>query len=309
MPNYLVTGGAGFIGGSIARTLVEQGESVRVIDNFCEGKRENLADIADRIDLREADIRDAEAVAAAMQGIDYVTHQAALKTVPSSVAQPMEYNDVNVNGTLCLLLAARDAGVKRFVFASSSAVYGESPTIPKHEEMPPLPVSPYGVTKLAAEFYLRMFPALYGLETVCLRYFNVFGPRQDPKSQYAAVIPNFITRLLAGEPPMIDGDGEQTRDFTFIADTVRANLLACTAPGIAGRVFNIAGGAQTSINELAAIIAEIIGVDIAPVHSADRVGDIKHSVADISAARRSLGFEPSISIQDGLRRTIDWFRK
>ncbi len=309
MALYLVTGGAGFIGSSLCHALVARGDMVRVLDNFATGRAENLAALEGKIELVRGDICSPETVRAAMQGVDYVLHQAALPSVQRSIDNPRETDRVNVAGTLEVLTAAREAQVKRVVFAASSSVYGESPTLPKVETMVPDPLSPYAVSKLAAEAYCRVFFHNYGLETVALRYFNVFGPRQDPKSHYAAVIPRFVTAALAGEPPTVYGDGEQSRDFCFIENCVEANLLACTAPGAPGKVFNIACGTRTSLNDTLRLLSEILGRPIQPNHQPPRSGDIKHSLADVSRARSILGYTGKISFAEGLARTVAWFRQ
>lgn len=308
MTRYLITGGAGFIGSNLVTALVARGEAVRVADNFITGRRENLALVADRIELLEGDLAELDFARFAMQGTDYVLHQAALPSVPRSLADPLETNRAGVIATLNVLLAARENRVKRLTFASSSSVYGEAVAGPKHEGLVPAPLSPYAVSKLAAESYCRVFYAVYGLETVCLRYFNVFGPRQNPKSEYAAVIPRFISRLLAREAPTIYGDGEQTRDFTYVENVVAANLHALTAPNVAGGCFNIAMGQATSLNELARLLSEFVGVPIKPVYVPARPGDIKHSTADIGKIQRELGFRPTVSLLEGLQRTVEWYR-
>jgi len=308
MARYLVTGGAGFIGSNIVHTLVARGESVRVLDNFSTGREVNLEAVKDRIDLRRGDITDLAAVRAAMEGIDYVLHEAAIPSVPRSVEKPIESDRANVLGTLHVLVAARDAKVRRVVYAASSSAYGETPTLPKVETMAPDPLSPYALQKLAGERYCRVFWLNYGLETVSLRYFNVFGPRQDPQSQYAAVIPRFVNAYLDGVPATVYGDGEQSRDFCFIENTVEANLLACTAPDVAGRTFNIACGERVSLLGVLDTLAEILGRRIPPRHEPARTGDIKHSLADISAARQALGYGARIKFAEGLRRTVDWYR-
>jgi UDP-glucose 4-epimerase len=306
MATYLVTGGAGFIGSNIVAELVKRGETVRVLDNFSTGHRANLASVQDQIELIEGDLRSEGMVRAAVKGIDFVLHQAALPSVPRSIADPLTSNAVNVTGTLTLLQAARQAGVKRLVQASSSSVYGDNPALPKQETMATRPLSPYAISKLAAEQYGRVFWQLYGFETVALRYFNVFGPRQDPSSQYAAVIPRFITAMRQGQPPTIYGDGRQSRDFTFIDNVVQANLLACTAPGAAGGVFNIACGQRYSLLDLVARLAEITGRPAEAHHTDPRPGDVPHSQADISLARTKLGYEPAVTLAAGLARTVDW---
>lgn len=309
MASYLVTGAAGFIGSNLVRALLSRGETVRGLDNFSNGKRENLEEVAGKIDFREADLRDPKAVASACDGIDYVLHQAALGSVPRSIANPVESNDSNVNGTLNLLVAARDAKVKRLVYASSSSAYGDTPTLPKHEDMPTSPISPYAISKLASELYVRTFYKIYGLPTVCLRYFNVFGPRQNADSQYSAVLAKFITGMLKREQPVIFGDGEQSRDFTFIDNTVAANLLAATAPEekVAGQVFNIATGERHSLNETFAILQSLTGYEGPAEYGPARSGDVQHSLADISRAREFLGYEPLVSFREGLRLTVAWY--
>lgn len=309
MPKYLVTGGAGFIGSHLVEHLVRAGQSVRVLDNFLTGKRANLESLLGKIELFEGDIRDADVCRQACHGVDVVFHQAALPSVPVSVADPVTSHNCNVNGTLNVLVAARDAKVRRLVYAASSSAYGDAPTSPKVETMPSLPLSPYAVQKLAGEMYARAFAVCYGLETISLRYFNVFGPRQDPKSQYAAAIPAFVTALLRGQPPTIYGDGEQTRDFTYIENVVRANLAAAAAPKVNGEVVNVACGESISLNRTIAKINELIGGTIRPIYAPARQGDIKHSMADISAARQLIGFEPAVGFEEGLRRSIDWYRK
>jgi len=309
--NYLVTGGAGFIGSNLVEALLQQGHTVRVLDNFSTGKRENLAPFHHRIDLLEGDLTVLDDVRRAVQDVEVVFHQGAIPSVPKSIADPLASHEANVTGTLNVLIAAREMGVRRVVFASSSSVYGDqNPHLAKTEAMNPCPISPYGVAKLAAEHYCRVFHAVYGLETVALRYFNVFGPRQDPASMYAAVIPRFITALLAGQPPIIYGDGEQTRDFTYVGNVVQANLLAATAPAeqVAGEVFNVAMGRQTSLNVLVEMLRHIIGSEVSPLYDAPRPGDIRHSRADISKARRCLEYEPHISLDEGLRLTVEWYR-
>ncbi|MCZ2097453.1 MAG: SDR family oxidoreductase [Anaerolineae bacterium] len=304
---YLVTGGAGFIGSHMAGALLDGGHRVRVVDNFSTGKRENLAHVADRIDLRAISITDRAALAEAMDGVDYVFHLAALASVPRSVADPLGSNEHNVTGTLNVLLAARDAGVKRVVYAGSSSAYGNVESEYKSEDMLPQPLSPYAVAKLAAEHYCQTFTEVYGLETVTARYFNVFGPRQDPLSTYAAVIPKFITAMLDGHPPVVEGDGLQSRDFTYIANVVHGNLLACHTPGVAGETFNIAVGGRISLLEMIDALNAIMGTQIEPVFTDPRPGDVRHSRASIEKARARLGFEPQVSFEDGLARTVAWY--
>jgi len=309
MAEYLVTGGAGFIGSHLVHALAGAGRSVRVLDNLATGSWANLEAVADRIEWIEGDLRDGAAVEEAVRGVRYVLHQAALASVPRSVDDPLTSDAVNVGGTLRLLDAARRAGVKRLVFASSSSIYGDSPSLPKVESMPPDPLSPYALQKLAGETYFRLFHRLYGVETIALRYFNVFGPRQNPQSQYAAVIPLFITRLLAGERPIVYGDGEQTRDFSHVANVVEANLAALAAPAAAlGGVYNVACGERISLNELLRVIGEELGVRPDPIYAAPRPGDVRHSLADIRAARAALGYAPSVGTREGLRRTIQSYR-
>jgi UDP-N-acetylglucosamine 4-epimerase len=315
----LVTGGAGFIGSNMAEALLKRGEKVRVLDNFLTGKRSNLSfPRAEEIEIMEGDIRSPETCRKALEGMDRVIHLAALGSVPRSVEDPLLTNESNITGTLNLLVASRDCGVRRFVYASSSSVYGDQPTDsradesedpqPKVETMTPNPLSPYALSKLVGETYCRLFQRLYGLETVALRYFNVFGPRQDPESEYAAVIPRFIKALLREEKPVIYGDGRQSRDFTFVADVVRANLLACDAPSEAlGQTFNTACNRRFTLLQLLDELKSITGKDIKPVFAGARKGDIKHSMADISLARKLLGFEPEVSFRKGLEQTVSWF--
>jgi nucleoside-diphosphate-sugar epimerase len=309
MALYLVTGGAGFIGSHIVRNLVARGEEVRVVDNFLTGSRDNLSDVSKGIDLIEGDIRDAALMRKAMNGVRYCLHQAALPSVPRSIEDPHGANDINVNGTLTVLLAAKDARVDRLVYASSSSVYGDSPVLPKREDMPTQPLSPYAVNKLAGELYTRIFYSLYGLPTVSLRYFNVFGPGQNPDSPYAAVVPIFLSAMLQGKPASIHGDGEQSRDFCQVENAVSANLLACATPveRVAGKVYNIACGKSHTINELVRKLNEILGTQIHPIHNAPRSGDVKDSLADITLAKSDLGYEPFVRFDEGLGRTVEWF--
>lgn len=307
---YLVTGGAGFIGSNVTHYLVARGDTVRILDDFSTGRRENLTGIEKTIEVIDGDLRDRSAVARAVKGVRFILHFGALPSVIRSVEDPWSANDVNINGTLNLLLAARDAGVERVVFSSSSSVYGDTPVLPKQEDMIPTPLSPYALHKLAGEHYCRMFHQLYGLKTYSLRYFNVFGPRQNPKSDYAAVIPLFCKAYLEDRAPQIHGDGEQTRDFTFVEDIVRANLACCEAPeSAAGGVYNVAWGNRISINELASTIAGLLGKSMKPTHLPARAGDVRDSQADATRARKHLGWEPRVSFADGLSRTIAWYQQ
>ena len=310
MAVYLITGIGGFIGSSLARELLQCGEQVRGVDNFSTGKRENLTQILPQIDFREADILDLDAMKSACAGADYVLHQAAIPSVPKSVLDPLASNRANVDGTVNVLVAARDAKVKRLVYAASSSAYGDTPTLPKHERMMPDPISPYAVAKLASEYYLTSFYRCYGLETVALRYFNIFGPRQDPSSPYSGVLAKFITQMLNGEQPTIFGDGEQSRDFTYIDNAVEANLLACKAPTAqaAGKMFNVATGRRVTLNETFKLLQGLTLYDGSPTYGPERGGDIKHSLADISLAEKHLGYKPKVSFEGGLRRTVDWYR-
>jgi nucleoside-diphosphate-sugar epimerase len=308
MANWLVTGGAGFIGSHLAEALIARGDTVRVADSFITGNRRNLAVLDGRAELVEGDLADASVAARAVAGMDYVLHQAAIPSVPRSVQDPLTSHRANIDATLQVLLAARAAGVRRVVYAASSSAYGDTPTLPKHEDMPTSPLSPYALQKLVGEQYMQLFTALYGLETVSIRYFNVFGPRQDPSSPYSGVIALFVTALLAGQAPTITGDGAQTRDFTYIANVVDGVLRAATAPDASGEVINVATGQQISIKALAETLATIIGVSIPPVHTAARAGDVRDSLADISKARRLLGYEPTVGLEEGLRRTVEWYR-
>jgi len=307
MDLYLVTGGAGFIGSNIAHELVHRGEKVRILDNFSTGSIQNISDILHDVEIIGADIRDLEDVRAAMDGVTYVVHQAALPSVARSIDNPILSNDVNANGTLNLLIAARDANVKRFVFAASSSVYGDTPILPKTEDMILNPLSPYAVSKMMGEQYCKIFNNIYKLETVCLRYFNVFGPKQDPVSQYSAVIPKFITSILDDETIIVYGDGEQSRDFTYVKNVVDANILACKAPDALGQVINIACGDQISLNQLISAIENELGIKAHCLYKASREGDIKHSCADITKARELLGYEPGIGFYEGLAKTVEWF--
>ena len=309
MSLYLITGVAGFIGSSLARAVLAQGDQVRGIDNFATGKRENIAEIAGKIDFREADLANLDAMHDACRGVDYIFHEAAIPSVPKSVLDPLGSNRANVDGTVHLLIAARDAKVKRVVYAASSSAYGDTPTLPKHEAMPPNPISPYAVAKLASEYYMTSFYRCYGLETVCLRYFNIFGPRQDPNSPYSGVLAKFITQMLKGEQPTIFGDGKQSRDFTFIDNTVSANLLAAKAPSeAAGQVFNVATGERYDLNQTFELLKKIIGFKGTVKYGPDRAGDVKHSLADLSRTEKYLGYKPLVNFEEGLRRTVDWYR-
>jgi len=302
----VVTGGAGFIGSNLAEELLKKHE-VTVIDNLSTGRIENLHQILDKINFIEGSITDLDLLKEAFSGSYGIFHQAAIPSVQRSVDNPLATNEANVEGTLKVLVAARDCKVQKVVFASSSSAYGDTPTLPKKEEMKPSPKSPYAISKLAGEYYCRVFSEVYGLKTACLRYFNVYGPRQDPKSEYAAVIPRFISRVLAHEPPVIYGDGNQTRDFTFVKDVAKANILAMHSP--AQGVFNIACGRRMSLNELADKIMQITGIKLDPVYDEPRQGDVRDSLADISAARKELGYEPDFDLDCGLEETIKWFRK
>lgn len=310
MAHYLVTGAAGFIGSSLVRALLERGQKVRGLDNLSTGHLENIADIQSGFEFRVGDILDGPVLAEMCKGVDYVLHQAAVASVPRSVEDPVTCHNANVTGTLNVLLAARDAGVKRVIYASSSSLYGESPTLPKREDMLPDPISPYAVSKLAGEMYMKSFYRVYGLETVSLRYFNVFGPRQDATSQYSGVLAKFITAMLLGERPHVFGDGEQSRDFNYIDNTVQANLLACTAPAanVAGKAFNIATGSRITLNETYRILQKLTGYTQEPVYGEERRGDIRHSLADIELARKNFGYDPKVGVEEGLRNTVEWYR-
>lgn len=307
MAHYLVTGGAGFIGSHLSEELVRRGHRVRVLDNLSTGKRRNLEHIPG-VEFIEGDLADFAACANAVRGVDYVLHQGAIASVPRSVSDPLASNRANVEGTLNILVAARDAQVRRLVFAGSSSVYGDRPELPKREDMPVDPLSPYALQKLVAEQYCQMFTKLYGFETVTIRYFNVFGPRQDPGSPYSGVISLFSTALLEGKRPTIYGDGEQTRDFTYVANIVDGVLRACEAPGVAGEVFNVAVGGRISLNRLLQAMNEITGSSITPIYGPARAGDVRDSQSDIGKAQRMLGYVPHVSFEDGLRRTLEWCR-
>jgi len=306
---YLVTGGAGFIGSHLAEALLDQGESVRVLDNLATGRETNLAALQGRAQLIRGDLRNLEAVRAAVEGVEVVFHQGALASVPRSIADPVTSLEININGTQNVLQAARDAGVRRVVYASSSSIYGNTPTLPKHEQMQPHPVSPYGIHKLTGELLCEVFTSIYGLETVALRYFNVFGPRQDPSSEYAAVIPRFLTALIHQRRPIVFGDGEQTRDFTYIANVVQANLLAATSRAAVGYAMNIGCGEQVSLNTVLHLAGELLGVTPDVEYREPRPGDVRDSLADISLAQLLLGYKPIIGFDEGLALTMDRLRK
>ncbi len=310
MAIYLITGIAGFIGSSLARAVLAQGDDVRGVDNFSTGKRNNIVELLDRVDVREADLLDLAAMKSACQGVDYVLHEAAIPSVPRSVLNPLESNGANVDGTVNVLVAARDAKVKRVVYAASSSAYGDTPTLPKHEDMPPNPISPYAVAKLASEYYMASFFRCYGLETVALRYFNIFGPRQDPTSPYSGVLAKFITQMLKGEQPTIYGTGDQSRDFTYVDNVIHANLLACKAPAteVAGKVFNVATGTRIDLNEMFRVLKKLTGYPGEVKHGPERAGDVKHSLADLTRAEQHLVYKPQVNFEEGLRRTVDWYR-
>jgi nucleoside-diphosphate-sugar epimerase len=310
MIDYFITGGAGFIGSNIAEHLVAKGRRVRLFDNFSSGKRQNLRSFEKQVEIIEGDLRDPEAVRRAVAGVRSILHLAAIPSVPRSVANPQLTNEANITGTVNLLVAARDAKCQRVIFSSSSSVYGDTPTLPKHEDMTPKPLSPYAVHKITGEYYCRIFWQLYGLETVSLRYFNVFGPRQDPESQYAAVIPRFITAILADKPPTIFGDGKQSRDFSHVEDVVAANVAACEAPKEAlGESFNIACGGRITLLDLVAAINRITGKNVQPRFDPPRPGDILHSQADIGKAAKLLGWTPRVDFQDGIEKAVAWYRQ
>ncbi len=329
---YLVTGGGGFIGSHLVGALLQGDNQVRILDNFSTGRRENINELIHRygfiqdrdyiwtdspphsshnkyrLTIIEGDIRNLDTCKRAIEGATYVLHQAALPSVPRSIADPLTTHQVNVNGTLNLLLMGRDAGIKRFVYASSSSVYGDSPLLPKVETITPRPLSPYAASKLMGEYYCQVFSHLWGLQTVCLRYFNIYGPRQDPTSEYAAVIPKFITSLLKGQSPTIYGDGEQSRDFTFIEDCIQANLLACEAATGEKRVFNIACGSRVTLNQLYNELASLLRTEISPIYTVSRPGDVKHSLADIQQAKDLLGYQPRFTTKEGLRKTLSYYQ-
>jgi nucleoside-diphosphate-sugar epimerase len=308
MSTYVVTGGAGFIGSHIAEALLREKHTVRIVDNFSTGKTSNLDSFRSDVEVFTLDIADGAGLKDAFRGADYVIHEAAIPSVPKSMLDPVSSNRANVDGTLNVLVAARDAGVKRLVYASSSSLYGDSPTLPKHEGMPPNPLSPYGAQKLFAEIYCRVFWKAYQFETVALRYFNVFGPRQDATSQYSGVLAKFIPAVLQDRSPTIYGDGLQSRDFTFVANVVEANLLACTAPGIAGEAFNIACGDRITVNSMLEQVNKIVGKNIPAIHEPARGGDILHSQADVTHARTRMGYQAKTTFEEGLRRTVEWYR-
>jgi len=307
MAHYLVTGGAGFIGSNIVEELVRRGKKVRVLDNFITGKMENLKPFMDKIELVKGDIRNRATLKKAFKGIDYVIHQAALRSVPKSVDDPFTTNEINVTGTLNVLYEAKAAKVKRVVYASSSSAYGDAKHFPQRETDTPGPISPYGVSKLAAEHYCVTFAKTFGLETVSLRYFNVFGPRQNPESKYSAVIPIFIFNMIKGESPVVDWDGEQSRDFTYVANVVEANLRACTTRGISGEVFNVACGTTTSVNDIVRQLNKLLGKKIKPVFAPKRHGDVRKTYASVSKLRNMLGVRKMVGFNEGLERTLEWF--
>ncbi len=309
MALYLVTGGAGFIGSHIVEELIRRGESVRILDNLSTGKVANLGPVRDKVDLRDTDIRDLDSIRPLFKGVDYVIHLAALASVARSMEDPVETTQVNLGGTVHVLLAARDAKVKRVVMAATAAAYGNHPVLPRVETQTPQPLSPYAVTKLAGEYYGRIFNDNFGLETVSLRFFNIFGPRQDPKSPYTGVLSKFIVAYLTGAMPVIFGDGEQSRDFTYVANVVDASLRACRAPAAAGKVINIGTGKSATLNQTITVLNGIFVKPVKAQYGPPRPGDVKHSTADISLARAALGYEPLVSFEDGLRRTVDWLRK
>ncbi len=302
----LVTGGAGFIGSHIAARMLDAGAEVVVYDNLSTGSRANLAGLDVR--LIEGDVRDATALASAMAGCEVIFHEAAVVSVPRSIDDPQLSHDVNIQGTLNVLIAARAAAVRRVVFAGSAAIYGDEPTLPKHEQMLPAPIAPYGVEKICSELYLKAWPRLYGVETVTLRYFNVFGPRQDPTSPYSGVISIFVKRALEGGTPSVFGDGLQTRDFVFVGDVAEANYLAATKEGVSGETFNVARGEETTLLDLLSMLGRIVDRDLTPIHAESRSGDIRRSVADLSHARARLGFDPAVPVEEGLRQLVRWAR-
>lgn len=306
---YLITGGAGFIGSNIAKELTVKGEKVKILDNFNTGKKENIAEFIDDVEVIDGDFTNEHMVQSALKQVDVVFHQGAIPSVPKSIQNPIASNHANVSGTLQLLQGAVDAKVSRFIYAASSSAYGDSETLPKHEQLPGNPMSPYAVSKYAGELYCKVFYNLYGLETVSLRYFNVFGPRQDPNSKYAAVIPSFIKAILNDKPPTIFGDGTQSRDFTFIDNVVAANLLAANAPKLQGESVNIGGGASIDLNTLVDEINTLLGKQIQASYGPERPGDVKHSLADIRLAEKLIAYRPTVSFQEGLRQTVEWFKR
>lgn len=308
MATYLITGGAGFIGSNIAKALVAKGEKVKILDNFNTGKKDNIAEFIDEIEVIDGDFTNEKTVQSALKQVDVVFHQGAIPSVPKSIQNPIESNHANVSGTLQLLQGAVEARVSRFIYAASSSAYGDSETLPKHEHLPGNPMSPYAVSKYTGELYCKVFYNLYGLETVSLRYFNVFGPRQDPNSKYAAVIPSFIKAMLNDKPPTIFGDGTQSRDFTFIDNVVAANLLAANAPKLQGESVNIGGGASIDLNSLVDEINVLLGKQIQANYGSERPGDVKHSLADIHLAEKLIAYRPIVSFQEGLRQTVEWFK-
>ncbi len=309
MALYLITGGSGFIGSHMVDELLRRGEKVRVLDNLSTGRKENLAHVSSQIEFFELDIRDLDAIRPAFEGADYVIHLAALPSVPRSVADPVTANAINITGTLNVLVAARDAKVKRLVFSASSSAYGDNPEFPRRETQMPKPLSPYALGKLAGEYYCQLFTDLYGLETVALRYFNIFGPRQNHHSPYTGVLSIFITAMLRNETPTIFGDGEQSRDFTYVANAVKATLLACTAPGASGKVLNVGVGDQFTLNGTIKMLNEVMGLHTKPKYAPPRAGDVHDSLADITLARQFLGYEPDFRYEEGLRKTVEWYRQ
>jgi nucleoside-diphosphate-sugar epimerase len=310
LAKYLITGAAGFIGSHLAYALLARGDEVRALDNFATGRRENLAPILDRIDLREVDLRDAAGVLDACQGVDFILHEGAIPSVPRSVKEPRPSHETNIDGTFNLLEGARAAGVRRVIYAASSSAYGNQPGFPRTEGMTPQPVAPYPVQKLTGELYMQSYWRVYGIETVCLRYFNIFGPRQVPDSPYSGVMARFTLMMMRGEQPTIFGDGEQGRDFTYVDNVVQANLLALSAPAeaVAGRVFNVACGERHTLNETYRELAHLLEYGKPPQYGPDRAGDVRDSLADISAAKLAMGYEPEVGFKEGLRRTVEWYR-
>jgi nucleoside-diphosphate-sugar epimerase len=308
MSTYLVTGGAGFIGSNIIAELVRRGEPVRALDNLATGHIENLAPVREKIQWHEADIRNLESIRPDFEGVDYVIHLAAIPSVPRSVADPLTSNSANIDGTLNVLLAARDAGAKRVVFSASSSAYGDHPALPRLESQEPRPLSPYALTKLTGEYYCKIFTSVYDLETVSLRYFNIFGPHQSPDSPYSGVLSLFISAYVNSKTPTIFGDGEQSRDFTYVENAVDATLRACTAPDASGQVINVGTGERHTLNETIKVLDRIFGRQVTPRYDAPRAGDVRHSHADISLARKLLGYEPGMRFEEGLMKTVDWFR-